>query len=486
MRKKLVDVLNDLEKKYPVDQWTYDGIYVWPIIKLQLYFYYIHNFIEKGISSKSPQKSKVNGIIKIFDSLIQLIRLVVKPKVKGKWIIATESENYKTIWNNTKINKFYYPLEAAINQEGFQLLYLNWTPISKSIKSSNPKGILYMNQYYPFFRFWNKLKSFVKKPKVFFPEYKSIIKDIENEIPFKPPFSKGNEKEYLCHNIEQVLSYSSSINIVLKKYSPKFILELCYYNLANLSLNILANENKIPIIELQHGSLGPSHLGYTGWSNLPKNGYKLFPNIIWCWDKLSYDHINTWASKTPNIELIIGGNTWLTYINNSKLEDIDWFFEKKTIILYTMQRNYIEDYIYETIRLSSKKYLWMLRPHPRHSESIEEIKRKAAQYKIENKIEIEKAQKMPLPAILKNAYLHLSEFSGSIIEAAAIGTHSIILNQEGVDSYTEYIDEGKATAFLSKDPERLIDLIDNFVSNKPVIDKKLIDYTSIIKNIINE
>jgi hypothetical protein len=484
MRKKLVNILNDIEKKYPVNQWTYNGIYVWPIIKLQIYFYYLHNFIEKGVSSKSQQKSKAKRINEIFVSLIQVIRLLVKPKVKGKWIVGTESENYKTIWNNTKINKFYHPLETPINQEGFQLLYLNWSSTSKNNKSSSPKGILFMNQYYPFFRFWNKLKSFFKKPKVFFPEYKSIIEEIESEMPFKLQFSKGNEKKYLCHNIERVFSYSTSIKLVLQKYRPELILELCYYNLANLSLNILANESNIPVIEIQHGSLGPSHLGYTGWSNFPKNGYNLFPNKIWCWDTLSYDHINTWASKNSNIELIIGGNTWVTYIKNSKLKDLDRFFEKKTIILYTMQRNYIEDYIYETIKLSSEKYLWMLRAHPRHLESIEEIKRKAAQYKIENKIELDKAQKMPLPAILINSYLHLSEFSGSIIEAATIGTHSIILNQDGVDSYSSYIDEGKATAFLSKNPEKLFHFINNFVSDTSIKDKKLINYNNIIKNII--
>jgi len=71
--------------------------------------------------------------------------------------------------------------------------------------------------------------------------------------------------------------YHNFYNKVLDKINPKIIIEVVSYSMDRLVLNVVAKEKEIPVIELQHGTMGKYHIAYNflNEKNLPA-----FPDYV--------------------------------------------------------------------------------------------------------------------------------------------------------------------------------------------------------------
>ena len=82
-----------------------------------------------------------------------------------------------------------------------------------------------------------------------------------------------------------------------------------------------------------------------------------------------------------------------------------------------------------------------------------------------DRVNIEDATKLPLPGILSRTYIHLSKFSGSVLEAYMMNVKTIILSEVGVESFPQVVNSKYGITHLKNDSNLLLDEILNIKKN---------------------
>lgn len=225
----------------------------------------------------------------------------------------------------------------------------------------------------------------------------------------------------------------------IKKIKPEKIVFLGYYGLDDLTAAIVsANEYNINSVDLQHGSQ-INNMAFSDWTKIPVHGYNTVVNEFWTWDEESKKNIDLWAAKTTNIKVKVIGQPYVSYWLNKK-EDTG---KSKKKILYTLHLSNLEDMLtHEVISLIKKvNYEWVLRLHPRNSLSKENIEKFLIANEINEKVTIQNSVEKPLPEMLTESILHITNYSGSLIEARMMNIPTVIINKLGLEIYNQYLDE---------------------------------------------
>ncbi len=151
-----------------------------------------------------------------------------------------------------------------------------------------------------------------------------------------------------------------------------------------------------------------------------------------------------------------------------------------------MQFNEPEGYVMEAIKNSPADYEWWLRLHPRTLSTQPYLEQVLKDNGILEMVEINKATQYSLPSVLRNTAVHVSNYSGSVIEGAQLGVKTIILNDVGVATYSGIIDSGDAVACLSQSATELLQTIERLNNEE---DKKAGNthvYKEVIKSLLAE
>lgn len=235
---------------------------------------------------------------------------------------------------------------------------------------------------------------------------------------------------------------------ILKKALPKVIVGIqpdpfiCH---AGKKMNI-------PVFDLQHGVIADDHQWY-GFDHRISTPVRDLPDGFLCWDEQSVKVISKWAHKKGVIVKKIG-NPWFhrfiivdqeDLLVQKELRNEDIGDTSKPSILVTLRWgkthnnasqavsgvtiDVLETVIHETI----DKYNWIIRLHPVQLRS--QYLKKIIDY-MEDKYGLDNAQRWlissfkPLPIILKQTDIHLTEYSSVIIEASWMGIPSGLLSDE--------------------------------------------------------
>lgn len=462
-RRELLDRLNAFEADYPVQEWTIDGIQMWPVIKRDVFFDLVRFEDKDAVLRKEPRKNHLKGakikkIIKVVISLFCLLRLVLKPRSKVPAILFSDSRGHRVTYHNKLINRYFQPMMEYVDSMAFKLNHVFLNNDTKFDDYPGEETIQFIHKYKDAFKIIDKFKKKRKKQLINLPQFTKFLSafpDRELQV------NSHQYKSQLLRNAGAMTQIRFLTDLIIKKHNIIVIFELCYYSDLRYALNVSARKNKIPVFEIQHGGMGPEHVSYSGWNNLPAEGYNTMPRTFWTWDTASYELINTWVKKQQFHKVILGGNPWIAYLLQNK--DAGFAFPKdKKIILYTLQYSEIEPYILETIKNTPADYQWWIRLHPRKTSAKKHIQAALRKCYLDDKVEIDKATAYPLPVILMHSSLHLSGSSGSIIEAAQLGVISLILAQSGLSYYRAYVDQGIAIPETSQSADALLDKIKQF------------------------
>lgn len=465
-RKELVRFLNELQIKFPVNTWKYNNIDIWPALKIKLFFLYLNKYIETATAPSNTliKPSRKNPITKFFQSLFYFFVLKKKKKSDKYTILLSSSKPHYSKFENGFVNRFFYPFERYIQKENLQdkIQLGHWSvgfDLPKDFQHAENTNYVEKAGYFLFL--FNKLKTKFTKNRASFktPNFQEFYKNIETE--FSVFFKNENE---LRSTVEEMMYEIDSYKKIYKKLIPssvKVILEVCYYYTQHYGLNAAAKELAIPTIEIMHGGMGVWHPAYSGWENtIVENGYNILPAYMWLWDKASHKLVEEWVKKQAFHKAFLGGNTWIDMLIHRQNESYTFPAEKK-IILVTMQWYDIDQYIYDAIRHASNEYEWWIRCHPARMIAKENVEKNLKEKSLTNKVNLEKANTYPLPIILKNAHVHISAFSGSIIEASLLNIPSIIISNIGAEAYSHYVQEGICKTLLNENAQELVQIINH-------------------------
>jgi hypothetical protein len=434
-----------IENSFPVDEWKINNIHIWPILRLRLHFYLIKYLENKEINAINvfPKKTFKNKIKSIYYYFRYLVFLKKITKSENLFIA---SNDHRVDFKGAKYNRFFdtfIELNKISDYKYIEYGFMKYTNLYKRDK------------VYPTRIFLKGFKFFKRKNKPFniqLPFYEEFEQHLLSNTITKA-FIEDNSRENFLRKFQtdfyiDFLFYEK----ILKKINPKNVYILCYYGEEIMALTAAANQLGINTIEYQHGPQVKIHLAYGSWSKIPDEGFDILPKTFWNWDNFSENILKDWIANSKIYKTKVVGNFWIDY----------WKFKSKSYKYKDYVLYCIQPYPFTLEQLFTKQLItciknsqlkWFVRLHPRQINQMNEVKTFLKEKDILDVINLEQATNDPLPLLLSNAKIHVTNYSGSTLEAATIGLKTIILNAIGNECFSELIHENKAVYIDSNDTD---------------------------------
>lgn len=459
----------DLEQEWPVDKWNVNGIDIWPYVRIKIYIHFLNKLFSTSTEDNLRNKDGVKKytLLKYFRKSMKLISAFYNLiffflKLKNKKIIFFGAHYHRILHKGEYFNRFY----------------------DSMIDSHDLKKDVYMIEYRKVYDSNYNNKAIINLDK-FLGSYKLIMSLLNKSNHQKSIFNlEGYNGFYEALNIrtlsidkESLLKWSEKINILqgfykrlYKKVKPKKIIFLGYYGLDDLTAAIVfARKLNINTIDLQHGTQ-INNMAFSNWTKIPNKGFNTIVNEFWTWDEESKKNIDNWANKNNTAKAKVIGQPYISYWTHLQSKAVNC--NKK--ILYTLHLSKIEEMLTQDLISLIKKlnYHWVLRLHPRNSINVEEIENYLLVNEINYKVVVQSSAEVPLPEILSQSILHLTNYSGCLIEARMMNIPTLIINKLGLEIYKQYVDK-KLVYFIdyemlnfNSDFEKLVESIEK---NKTIL-----------------
>lgn len=438
--KKILDELVALEATKVCSDFLINGLNYWPAIRIRLAF----GLIKRRCQNSKSRKAYFNK--ELLEALKSVESLWLKSK-KSKILFVTHN-NYKITIEGQIYDRVLegYKLDCIRSGETYLELNLATGIITCNNKNTGRiQGCLFILKVYCFF-----LTRLKRKNK----HIESSIGCINRYLSKAFPGFKITSIE-----ISQYLIYLKLLTKYFTKLFDKLgvstIYQATYYDPVGLSINAAASQLNITTYCAQHGGQSRNNPAFGQWTHLPLEGYEMLPDIFLCWDKESAKAIDEWVFTTKHHKTQIRGYRWPELwkeerIKYSGMSNLCRLAAGSFNILYTMQPSVSihSEMIEKMIKKFPERVNWWFRLHPRQSGSQEELDLQQM-YRNSNNIFILEASLEPLPALMVNMDLHLTNFSSCVYEAMLFNVYTIFIHQMGQEYFDEIIQSGKARLCLS-------------------------------------
>lgn len=475
-RIRLLDRLNEYELVFPVEKWKVEDIHIWPLLKEQIFFSVFNGSLKNSISEnkKKNHNKSVRYFVSKYLKLIKAIYYLFLLRVKKSKISFSGASSHRVFYENNFINRYFHPIMKYLENNKKE-----YNSFEYKFKSNYKVDSNLIFRILPFFE-----KPINSNESLFNDEsFLNLLDIVSKEVGIE----KDEIKRKLIKKINTVNSWANLYGYVFKKTDSAYSFGLCYYSDPMFGMNLAAHRRGIIAIDIQHGTQGPLHFAYT-YHKLPKGGYNTLPHEFWCWDQQSALHIHSWISDSHKVK--ISGNPWLQFIKEQYHLGNGFLPTDRPLILFTHQplKPALDDYLLETIQSTKDKFHWWIRLHPRASNlEIRELTNLIHEWGLYDRIEIEKAGSLPLPYLLNQASIHISKFSGSIIEGILSNTPTIILEEVGVDSFESHIDGIRTLGLPNPTSHQLISSIVYLIESneaRQLAETKQTDFREIVNELI--
>lgn len=288
----------------------------------------------------------------------------------------------------------------------------------------------------------------------FFPSLSNYIELIFNELACAPMVTNSSVsrkalKRQISRNILFCLVASKIFSLILKRVKPERAYVICYYSALGMALCASCRKLGIPITDIQHGVAGGSMRAYAGWHSLPDQGYTTLPDTFFCWTPFDAEAITQWAQLTTCHSAVVTGSLWRNYILEHSLlaaAERQWseFFTRiktyKKVVIITMQSSVLARLFVEVVRGAGPDCCFLIRTHPGFAlEEDESYVELSTSYP---NVYFDQVSDMPIQLIMRYVDVHLTEWSGAVIDAYFEGIKSIVVSNNALDYFKEYIEKG--------------------------------------------
>lgn len=475
-RVNLIKKLNRLEDQFPVHLWIIGGLHIWPILKNEIFF---SEFGKPNVKNPLFKMSRVKETAKLIKRCIFAQVQLFSLKTTRSSFLFAGAPSHRAEWKGKSLNKFFDPMIQFLGEKNITSTFTEYQPIKKKPIYSRKNYIDCSELVYAF----RANRNFVK-------DYKKLLTTTEFQKflnvlgTFFPDYNNDLSKS-LFPVLNKTLDWRDLYLFLFKRIQPNYAAGLCYYSEAMYGMNSAAAELGIISIDMQHGTTGLLHPSYF-FKRVPEHGYNVLPKIFWCWDESSVNNISAW-SKNKCHQAVLIGNPWFSFLKEQEGDDILSIPTDKPLILFTHQplTPVLDNYLIECVKRTKKSYNWWIRLHPRITNNdAKELKSILDDNNLSQYVELLQASQLPLPLLLSKTSVHISKYSGSILESVMSGIPTIVLEGIGNTTYSNYIDEGKAIGIAVPTVENLTINLE-LILNTTKTENTFIDYKEVLVDYIN-
>lgn len=429
---EILDFLLKLEEDYPVTKWKLFGFHIWPILRISL-----------------GMKLSLQSFIAEDNQLVSSNSSVISESVQS--IVNSICNSFNDSDNNQSLNKKYDTVFLNVSSTRYFKLGEKWfNPFSDSFISFFEKAnISSLVLEYPDIK-ERKIPRY-RPSKYIGTELNMMNINVLIQKYFEKIDISGLEKfdsflnevnlpaDFFFKKILRVINYSVYFQKILKKTNSSLCIIEGYYSYIAMGFLLAAHKQNIKCIDIQHGVQSENDFLYSNWSAIPETAYELLPDIFWCWSEVEKQNVDKWIHKTNGKFFSIAGGNPVLEVNeedeyvNSVSEEINSKSESGNVInvLYTHQASFeLSDLLVNAIKNSPDNWKWWIRFHPQYPDAKNKVMYLLDRFNFPN-IVLDKVSEFPLPLLLKNMDLHVTEFSSTVLEAEMLGVPSILLSKSG-------------------------------------------------------
>ena len=478
-----MDLLNEVEGRFPVSEWVINEAHIWPLVRLELAtdltnasmypaLYHSVRSVSKARRLATLFSRETRGLLRFCCVYLRDLSKNAKPR-RAEVVFLSDGISFSYLIDSW-YEKFCDPLISELEERRIPLFLM--TP-SREYFAPRRTSSMFIQPALDRIRAGSWFFSNKGTGQERLDGYQEFIDFIESkEFGISLPHFRRIKNELIL-----VVKYAKFFEQVLREIKPRSAFVVSYYNMEGMAFNLACRNLGIFSVDIQHGLQGDLHWAYGRWNNVPEAGYELLPRFFWVWSDFEAEAIRRWSSKlSPWHQPIVGGNLFLDLWRSSECGIVkhydnkirDFKRDKKHLIhvLYTVgyEENEKLATVFNAIRQTESLCYWWLRVHPGKLEEREAFKKLVLKNKILNG-EVDLATDLPLYALLRQLDLHFTFYSSSVLEAKDLGVPSVIAGDYGKELFSDQISSG--WAYSADSPEEIISGIKTQFHNREELNK---------------
>ncbi len=440
--------LLDIEEKFDLSDLYINGIWIYPIIKQNLFVYELSD--NKSTIGHHRKQSLINK------ALSSLIWKVKNKSLKKLDILIVDSSNSRRFNESTG---FY----ESIYTDYLYELFPDYNLLT--YEKPGEAGKLHYSQvnvplYYPDLEIMKALlKAKLNKNRYnlkSIPKLKEIVDFIGTD---------ENFYDFAAEKISRFFALKNNYSNLLEKTRPQILLLINAYNYSNMAFVYAAKLNNITTVELQHGFIRKDHPGYI-YRQISSD--KLFPDYILTYGNYFTDLLQNKTKILENGQAISVGSVGLAKSSNNVAAKTSM---PKDFILITSQwsiRDKLKDFVLSVSDKLGEGIKIVYKTHPLEQDTKSFYKE---MIKKKNIILIDDSRTSSLE-LMRESFLHSTAYSTSFMEAHYLSKPTLLIHVEGYSHVVKDFVDNK-TIFMAKDPGDFINKVEEIKNNYDKIKREL-------------
>ena len=451
---ELIEKFYQFESEYDLNKFIIDGLWYYPLIKMTIYF-------ELAGQNLKNNKNKRNKSIysNVFKQFLKAMYWKINSERLhfSKYLFVDSALTRRQGEDGVDENMYFDPI---INKLGYKnSLFVEYP----NNEFNHTAKISHYNIYFPDFDIFKIfLKARFRKKKLIV--NKKPVQDLYDyfEVHFDPDFINDRlNKFFLFKNLFEKM---------LNKVRPEIILLVDGYDYKQMALIYAAKKLGIPTVEMQHGLISRTHMGYM-YKNIVS--HQLFADYLFTFGDFFTRLIQSHSMVWQNNHIVSTGFPYIEMIKQKPVRlptRLVRLANRFKIIYVTSQwtvRDELKKFIIELAKKLDPDFMIFYKIHPGEKE-IENFYKPFLRYK---NIELISDKSINSLELMKVAFVHSTVYSTSYFESVFFELPNIFID---VPQYRENIQNfiDNETAFLAIDTSSYFQYLEKILANSN-ISKKL-------------
>jgi hypothetical protein len=449
-RIEALELLTRWERELPVTTWTVDGLRVWPLLRIR---------IAAQLTQTKPHAAGYGPLARVriaAGAVLTPLRQAwhqrsAQKRDRGHELSVLDRADALFLTHTTcrqRLGDAFYdvfcdPLIDVLERDGRRALVLESAPGSSDFRVPRWRQSHFIETE----QRWLAARSLLTSglgathQEVKLPQFERLAADLSQRGLLAAAPSLQRLKRWSAR-LQRLAAYFEAI---LRTTIPRVVFSVTYFSDAGMALNLAARRAGIPSVDIQHGVLA-EHSAYAGFAALPAQGYELLPEVFWTWSEKDAAVIRGWQAPAEHAHrAIVGGQPWACAW---QAEDLPRRFasrldailprDSERVVLVTLQWDEGLSPLMRSVlaQADGRLHFWIrLHPHMTLDDRAEIAAWCARSPKL--KFHLDEPSELPLPLLLRATHVHLTRFSTVVIEAAAAGVASVVLDRNAVDLFAE-------------------------------------------------
>lgn len=445
----------EIEAKYSLLAWEVNGIFPWPLVRMQLYYSITqklglfgapHPALKAQSAAARAKVSKLAGYWGALERRVDSIQLLRKPISKINDTIdrlskftryGNKQPRYALLMATRRVNGSEPYTDALRRELGDRALLLDRALDGKPLDGA-----------YDFISLQSKFQSRYKRPEhaLFAYEHRLLCAKIRHEIFQRLGVDVGDLATICQRRVADFIPVAAGFKDFFAKNPISILFLTNAYSLNTSAALHGARLSGAHIVELQHGFISPYHLGYS-WPGRPEVPYR--PDELWCFGDF-------WHESTQ-----LPGQTRARAIGAPYVHELAKAAKggrQENLVVFTSQGvigRRLFDMALETARRRLDKRI-VFRLHPSESladyeAALQDVGSPPANFEISHRTP-------NIFALLATTAIQVGAFSTTLFEGMSLGCRTVVLDLPGLEYMRPAIERGDV--LFVRDVDELVEKLD--------------------------